>query len=76
MSQYLPDGEFQWVEPENYDTEEKVQALKDEDSFGYIFEMDLDYPADLLKLHNDYSLAPEKLIVKEEWLLEYAKKQS
>ena len=33
--------------------------------------MDLEYPTELHKSHNDYPLAPEKLAVKNEWLLDY-----
>ena len=33
--------------------------------------MDLEYPKELHKLHNDYLLAPEKIAVKKEWLSEY-----
>ena len=33
--------------------------------------MDLEYPAELHELHNDYPLAPERLKVKNEWLFGY-----
>ena len=36
-----------------------------------MLEVDLEYPKHLHKSHNDYSLAQEKLAVKEEWLSEY-----
>ena len=36
-----------------------------------MLEVDLEYPKHLHNSHNDYSLAPEKLAVKEEWLSEY-----
>ena len=33
--------------------------------------MDLGYPKELHKFHNDYPLAQEKIAVKKEWLSEY-----
>ena len=36
-----------------------------------MLEVDLEYPKHLHKSHNDYPLAPEKLVVKEEWLSEH-----
>ena len=69
MSQSLPTHGFKWM---NNLSKDKVMALleKANDSManpikkkGYIFEVDLEYPKDLWKSHNDYPLAPEKLKV-------------
>ena len=38
-----------------------------------ILEVDLEYPPELHDLHNDYPLAPEKMLVKEEILSDYSR---
>ena len=54
MSQYLPYGRFQWEEnPERWVTFDWT-SLHDTDGCGYIVECDLEYPAELHPLHNDY----------------------
>ena len=40
---------------------------------GYLLEVDLEYPDELHKLHNDYPLAPEKLAVSGDMLSKYCK---
>ena len=40
---------------------------------GCFFEVDLEYPNELNELHNDYSLAPEKLAVSSDILSKYCK---
>ena len=62
MSQPLPTHGFKWVK--NI-TKEKVFSILEKNSStkGYVFEVDLDYPKSLWKLHNDYPLAPEPTIV-------------
>ena len=40
---------------------------------GYILEVDLEYPDELHVLHNDYSLAPEKLTFSYDMLSDYCK---
>ena len=39
-----------------------------------MLEVDLEYPPELHQLHNDYPLAPEKMLVKSEMLSDYCKK--
>ena len=68
MSQSLPVGGFRWV---SNLTKEKVMdilektncSMNDMGKIGYIFEVDLEYPKELWKSHNDYPLAPEKMKV-------------
>ena len=68
MSQNLPTHGFKWMK--NI-TKEKVEDILEKANHsmfnkgkkGYIFEVDLEYPPHLWDSHNDYPLAPEKMIV-------------
>ena len=68
MSQQLPTHGFKWMR--NL-TKEKVMEILEKANHsmfnkgkkGYIFEVDLEYPSTLWEDHNDYPLAPEKMIV-------------
>ena len=68
MSQNLPTHGFKWMKDI---TLEKVDEILDKTNHsmsnngkkGYIFEVDLEYPKHLWEKHNDYPLAPEKMIV-------------
>ena len=60
MSQYLPYGVFKWLNKKEIDNFE-VNAIGENTFDGYILEVDFDYPDELHELHNDYTLAPEKL---------------
>ena len=68
MSQSLPTHGFKWMA--NITKEKVMDILEKANSSmnnsvkrGYIFEVDLEYPQELWKSHNDYPLAPEKLKV-------------
>ena len=50
-----------------------VMSIDKKSDIGYILEVDLEYHKELHKLHNDYSLAPEKLTVTNNILSKYCK---
>ena len=71
MSEYLPYEEFQWLE--NID-EFDINSINEKSDTGYFLEVDLEYPNNLHKLHNDYPLAPEKFAISSDMLSKYCKK--
>ena len=64
MSQPLPYGGFQWVEPKLYTKEPGI---------GHIYQVDLEYPPELHDLHNHYPCAAESIKVLDEMLSPYCK---
>ena len=71
MSGYLPyDGFKQLKNVDNFD----VNSISEKSAIGYIFEVDLEYPEKLNVLHNDYPLAPEKLVIPYDMSSDYCKK--
>ena len=68
MSQSLRTGGFKWIT--NLTKNKVMEILEKTNSSmnntvkrGFIFEVDLEYPKELWKSHNDYPLAPEKIKV-------------
>ena len=71
MSGYLPQGEPELlIHTDNFD----ANSISEKSPIGYILEVDLKYPEKLHLLHNDYSLAPEKLAIPYDMLSDYCKK--
>ena len=69
-SQPLPTGAFRWEE----DCEglaESIVSHPSDSPEGLILEVDLKYPRELHKAHNAYPLAPERMVVQDEWMSEY-----
>ena len=60
MSQYLPTGGFLVLSDTKLEALD-LDSLGDESDDGYIYEVDLHYPAALHDKHDDYPLAPEAL---------------
>ncbi|KAH9636074.1 hypothetical protein HF086_015251 [Spodoptera exigua] len=57
MSQSLPVGGFEWI-----DSNTDYNVLDNSD-FGYVLEVDLEYPDELHNLHSDFPLCPENICV-------------
>ena len=70
MCEYLPYGEFKWLN--NVDRLD-VNSISKKSEMGYFFEVDLEYSDELHELHNDYPLTPENLAVSSDMLSKYCK---
>ena len=74
MSKPLPYGAFEWVDLEQRKfTEGFWEYLSEDDETGYILDCDLEYPEAIHSAHNDYPLAPEKMLINKEMLSEKQK---
>ena len=71
MGKYLPYSGFKWLNQKHicrFDVN-SIECNSIED--GYILEVDLEYLDELHELHNDYSLAREKLEISRNMLSKY-----
>ena len=59
MSEYLPYEGFKWLK--NVDKFD-MMSISEKGLIGYFLEVGLEYPDELHNFHNDYPLAPEKLV--------------
>ena len=50
MSKLLPTSGFKWIDPKDFDS----NKYSSNSSKISVLEADLEYPKELLKLHNDY----------------------
>ena len=70
MSQYLPYIQFKWLNKKGINGF-CLNSIEENSAIGYILEVDLEYPGELHKMHNDYLLTPEKLEVTQNMLSKY-----
>ena len=70
MNQYLPYGRFKWLNQNKIDKFD-LNFIEENSFDGYILEVDLDYPDELHKLHNNYPLGPKKLEISYDTLSNY-----
>lgn len=71
MQQSLPTSDFRFMNKTEVENLDIVNIAPDADR-GYIFEIDLKYPAKLHDTHNEYPLAPERQTVNDDMLSPYA----
>ena len=71
MNEYLPYEGFEWLQSV---VEFDVMSISEKSPIGYFLEVGHKHPDELHKLHNDYSLAPEKRAVCSDMLSNYCKK--
>ena len=71
MNKCLPYKGFKWLK--NVDKFD-VTSINEKSPIGYFLEVDLEYPDELRELHNDFSLAPEKLAASSDILSKPSKK--
>ena len=67
MSSFLPTSGFKWIDPKMFD----LNKYTSNSSKGCVLEVDCEYLKELWELHNDYSLAPDKIEILREVLSEY-----
>ncbi|XP_074025815.1 uncharacterized protein [Leptinotarsa decemlineata] len=61
LSEYLPVGDFEWKNNTDFYSEDIFNTPNDSE-YGYILEVDLDYPVELQNVHKDLPLCPQKMI--------------
>ena len=61
---------FKWIDPREFD----LNKYTSNSSRGCDLEVDLEFPIELLEIHNGYPLAPDKIEVEREVLSNYQKK--
>ena len=72
MSKFLPTSGFKWIDPKQFD----INKYTSNSLNGCILKVDLEYPKQVMELHNDYPLAPDKIEIRRKMLSGYQLKIS
>ena len=59
MCKKLPVGKCEWIHPEDY-TDNHIKSHNDNDEYGAILEVDIEYSKELLNKHKDLAFLPER----------------
>ena len=67
VEQYWPYGDLKWLNQKEIDkfnvNSIECNSIEENNSNGYILEVDLEYSDELHELHNYYLLAPEYVVI-------------
>ena len=76
MIQNLPTGGFEWVDAIKFMPDD-IGRLAEDDSKGYLLEVDVKYPKGLHSPHNDHPFMCEKMVINrwKSWFLNYTIKR-
>ena len=61
MCKKLPVSDFKWVDSLSIFTEDFIKNYDENSDEGYIFEVDVEYPRNLHKLHSNLPFLPERM---------------
>ena len=61
----LPSGGFKWFKETCKFNEDFIKSYNNDRDEGYFLEVDVQYPEDLHKLHNDLPFLPERMKIEK-----------
>ena len=61
MCKKLPVSDFKWIDSLSIFTEDFIKNYDENSDEGYIFEVDVEYPRNLHKLHSNLPFLPERM---------------
>jgi len=76
LSKSLPHSNFKWLNEDEigyFSNEVNIQAIDDDSEIGYIFDLDLEYPASIHDDTADFPLAPEMQMIEQKMFSSYMK---
>ena len=61
MCKKLPVSDFKWVDDLSIFTKDFIKNYNENSDEGYLFEVDVEYPKNIHKLHSDLPFLPERM---------------
>ena len=71
MLKFLPTSGFKRINPIKFYSKKKKKKYSSNSLTGFVSEVHLEYLKELYNLHNDYSLVPDKIEIKQRKFSKY-----